>query len=219
MLAGVDEDDGRRLVDLRHSVQEPPGYATMSSGVRRWRARPQRGQPREGKTLASFTKIAVLGLGNVGGLAAELLAEAGLEVTGFDTRPITDELFPTAVADLGDRSAVSAALDGQEAVLSCLPYALNKGIASAAHDRGIHYFDLTEDVPTTKHIRTLAATAIGIMVPQCARSSTRRGDRDLRRLDYRQEGLPDRRSCAAAPARGRGQAGQARLEHLIFVSD
>jgi len=117
--------------------------------------------------LAPFTKIAVLGLGNVGRLAAELLAEAGLEVTGFDAQPITDEPFLTVLANLGDRSALSAALDGQEAVLSCLPYALNKGVASAAHDLGIHYFDLTEDVPTTKHIRSLAATAKGIMVPQC----------------------------------------------------
>ena len=60
-----------------------------------------------------------------------------------------------------------AALAGHEAVLSCLPYAFNKEVASAAHALGLHYFDLTEDVATTKHIRALAESAKGIMAPQC----------------------------------------------------
>ena len=54
-----------------------------------------------------------------------------------------------------------------QAVLSCLPYALNKGVSSAAHALGMHYFDLTEDVPTTRHIRELAKTSRGLMAPQC----------------------------------------------------
>ncbi len=52
-------------------------------------------------------------------------------------------------------------------MLSCLPYAFNKAVAAAAHALGIHYFDLTEDVPTTRHIRALAADAKGVMAPQC----------------------------------------------------
>ena len=59
------------------------------------------------------------------------------------------------------------ALGGQEAVLSCLPYAFNKAAASAAHALGMHYFDLTEDVSTTRHIRALAESAKGVMAPQC----------------------------------------------------
>ncbi len=113
----------------------------------------------------SFTKIAVLGLGKVGHLAAELLAQAGFEVTGVDARDVPGCPFPVKIADLtGDLGQVLA---GQEAVLSCLPYHLNKGVSSAAHHLGIHYFDLTEDVPTTKHIRELAKTAKGLMAPQC----------------------------------------------------
>ena len=113
----------------------------------------------------SFTKVTVLGLGKVGHLAAELLAEAGFEVTGVDARAVSGCPFPVKVADLtGDLDAV---LKGQEAVLSCLPYHLNKGVSSAAHRLGLHYFDLTEDVPTTKHIRELAETSKGIMAPQC----------------------------------------------------
>jgi saccharopine dehydrogenase-like NADP-dependent oxidoreductase len=112
-------------------------------------------------------KIAVLGLGKVGGVTAELLAGSGFEVTGIDIRAATDAPFPTRTADLGDAAAVEAALKGQDAVLSCLPFALNMGVSSAAHALGMHYFDLTEDVPTTRHIRELAKTSTGLMAPQC----------------------------------------------------
>lgn len=113
----------------------------------------------------SFDRIAVLGLGKVGHLAAELLAEAGFEVTGMDARNIEGAPFPTRQVDL--KNNLEQALQGQQAVLSCLPYHLNKGVSSAAHALGIHYFDLTEDVPTKKHIRELAKTAKGVMAPQC----------------------------------------------------
>lgn len=115
----------------------------------------------------SFQKIAVLGLGKVGHLAAELLAGAGFEVTGIDARAVAGAPFATRVADLTAVGGLQDLLRGQEAVLSCLPYSLNTAVASAAHALGIHYFDLTEDVPTTRHIRDLATTAKGIMAPQC----------------------------------------------------
>ena len=114
----------------------------------------------------SFSKVAVLGLGKVGHLAAELLIESGFEVTGIDARE-TNSTFPTKVIDLKDPAGLADALKGQEAVLSCLPYHLNIGISNVAHALGLHYFDLTEDVPTTKHIRELAKTSKGLMAPQC----------------------------------------------------
>jgi len=52
-------------------------------------------------------------------------------------------------------------------VLSCLPYHLNKQLAQAAQQAGLHYFDLTEDVPTTQTILELSQTAQAVMVPQC----------------------------------------------------
>jgi saccharopine dehydrogenase-like NADP-dependent oxidoreductase len=116
----------------------------------------------------SFKKIAVLGLGKVGALAATLLRESGFEVTGFDTRASKDKLpFPVETADLASGEVLKGAFACFEAVLSCLPYHLNKGVARAAHEAGIHYFDLTEDVPTTKAIIEMSATAKGIMAPQC----------------------------------------------------
>ncbi len=70
----------------------------------------------EGKPTA-FTTIAVFGLGKVGHLAAELLTEAGFEVTGFDARPIADAPFPVREVDFTDPGASLEALGGQEAAV------------------------------------------------------------------------------------------------------
>jgi len=115
----------------------------------------------------TFEKIAVLGLGKVGHLAAELLHGAGFKVTAIDARAIAGKDFIVQSIDIADASALRRALTGQQAVLSCLPYALNKSVSSIAHELGIHYFDLTEDVPTTNHIRELSTTSRGLMAPQC----------------------------------------------------
>ncbi|WP_299828214.1 saccharopine dehydrogenase C-terminal domain-containing protein [uncultured Roseobacter sp.] len=113
-------------------------------------------------------RIVVLGMGKVGTLAGELLHEAGFAVTGIDALGKSDDLpFETQICDLADPVQFSAALQGAEAVLSCLPYHLNTGIAEAAHAADLHYFDLTEDVPTTKAILELSKTSKGLMAPQC----------------------------------------------------
>jgi len=116
----------------------------------------------------SFNKIAVLGLGKVGKLAARLLLESGLEVTGIDAHtPSRSCPHPVVRADLADASELTHRLEPYDAVLSCLPYALNRQIATTAHGLGLHYFDLTEDVPTTQAIRELSETTSGVMAPQC----------------------------------------------------
>ena len=115
-----------------------------------------------------FKTISVLGLGKVGRLAASLLHEAGFEVTGHDVR-LPEEQLPFAVRDteLTYYDDLLGILQDTEAVLSCLPYHLNVKVARAAHDAGIHYFDLTEDVGTTEAIFELSKTSKGLMAPQC----------------------------------------------------
>lgn len=113
-----------------------------------------------------FSSIAVLGLGKVGHLAADLLVDSGFAVTGVDARP-NSLTVKCVAADLANEDGLTKLLAPFEAVLSCLPYALNKHIATAAHALGIHYFDLTEDVGTTTHIRKLSETSKGLMAPQC----------------------------------------------------
>jgi saccharopine dehydrogenase-like NADP-dependent oxidoreductase len=116
----------------------------------------------------SFTRVAVLGLGKVGWLAAHLLHDAGFEVLGLDVvSPKDTPPFAVRATDLADRVALAAELGTVDAVLSCLPYRLNVAVAETAHAAGIHYFDLTEDVPTTRRIIELGATSAGVMAPQC----------------------------------------------------
>ncbi|NNG05716.1 MAG: L-lysine dehydrogenase [Inquilinus sp.] len=116
----------------------------------------------------SFDRIAVLGLGKVGKLAALLLHEGGFAVVGIDVHTPREALpFPVDGTDVADPEALGRVFASVDAVLSCLPHNLNLDVAQAAHKAGIHYFDLTEDVPTTKAIIELAPNAKGLMAPQC----------------------------------------------------
>lgn len=111
--------------------------------------------------------IAVLGLGKVGSLAAILLRRAGLQVTGFDRAVKALHDIPVSSDDISSPDVLKTLCADHDAVLSCLPYHLNALVAAAAHQAGIHYFDLTEDVPTTGFIRDLSARGNSLMAPQC----------------------------------------------------
>jgi len=116
----------------------------------------------------TFKNIAVLGLGKVGTLAAKLLHEAGFNVTGFDINAPRESLpFTVDNVDVTSPEALATEFGKVDAILSCLPFKLNVGVASAAHKAGVHYFDLTEDVPTTEAIIELSKTSKGLMAPQC----------------------------------------------------
>lgn len=114
-------------------------------------------------------KVLVLGLGKVGTLVGVLLNHH-FEVTGLDRQAPHYEFelpFRVLQGDVTSEDFLTNILPQHDAVVSALPYFLNKPIAQAAHDHGMHYFDLTEDVPTTNFIRDLAKTSKGIMAPQC----------------------------------------------------
>jgi len=112
--------------------------------------------------------IAVCGLGRVGTVAARLLHQQGLRVVGVDVRRRAgDPAIEPVTADLESDDGLASALGNCDAVLSCLPYRLNRRLAVRAHALGIHYFDLTEDVATTRMVMELGATARGVMAPQC----------------------------------------------------
>ena len=115
----------------------------------------------------AIEKILVVGLGNVGSLVGTLLQRSGFEITGADARPVEALSFPSEVFDISDSAALSKALEGCQGVVSCLPYNFNLSVAQAAFERGVHYFDLTEDVPTTKAIIEMATDAKSVLAPQC----------------------------------------------------
>lgn len=110
--------------------------------------------------------VLVLGLGKVGSLVASLLHETGFAVTGADVNDVADLPFPAISLD-AKRPGDLTRMSGFDAVVSCLPYNFNIDIASKAHELGIHYFDLTEDVNTTKAIIQMSGSARALMAPQC----------------------------------------------------
>lgn len=113
--------------------------------------------------------IVTLGLGKVGTLVGVLLSKK-YNVTGIDKQKPHYEFdlpFKVVEGDVSDEGFMRKVLEGQDAVVSALPYFLNKPIAKIAHELGIHYFDLTEDVETTNYIRELSKTSKGVMAPQC----------------------------------------------------
>lgn len=114
---------------------------------------------------AKIDSILVLGLGRVGSLVATLLHETGFSVTGADMNDTAGMPFQVEKLDLKNPGD-SKIMNGFDAVVSCLPYHFNIGLAAAAHERGMHYFDLTEDVKTTKAIIKMGA-AQAVMAPQC----------------------------------------------------
>lgn len=118
--------------------------------------------------MRAFTSVRVCGLGKVGELVARLLHGDGFHVVGVD-RAIPDGLpFPAEAVDAADPHALRATLATSDAVVSCLPHRLSVGVAEAAADIGVHYFDLSEDVALSHRVEALAATvAKGAFVPGC----------------------------------------------------
>ena len=115
----------------------------------------------------SVARIAVLGLGNVGSLIADMLAERGFDVRGVDANSDRAANGRVVVLDVADPDAAESLFADVDAVISCLPYYLNIGIAAAAHSAGIHYLDLTEDVATSQVIQQLAESGSGAFIPHC----------------------------------------------------
>ena len=114
-------------------------------------------------------KILVLGLGKVGTLVAVLLSKK-YQVTGIDRNtPYYKFKLPFKVEEgnVTDSDYMNKMIAENDAIVSALPYFLNKEIATIAHKNGVHYFDLTEDVATTNYIRKLSKTSKAVMAPQC----------------------------------------------------
>jgi saccharopine dehydrogenase-like NADP-dependent oxidoreductase len=121
-------------------------------------------------------RVLILGAGKIGRAIAQLLARSGdyqLVIGDVDERALERmrdvPASTTRKLDVTDRSQVLAVMKGCWAVISACQYAVNPLIADAAREAGISYFDLTEDVETTRSVRESAqsATAGQVFMPQC----------------------------------------------------
>jgi saccharopine dehydrogenase-like NADP-dependent oxidoreductase len=118
-------------------------------------------------------KILLLGAGKIGAAITELLCASGdytLSVADRD-QALLDAVerhdIVREVADVHDGGTLRRLMQGNDAVISALPFYLNAAVAEAARDTGLHYFDLTEDVETTHKVKKIAEGADSAFMPQC----------------------------------------------------
>ncbi len=119
-------------------------------------------------------EIALFGAGKIGEAITLLLTASGryrvrvCDVDGERAKAVA-ALAPQTSAHtlkLGTPSAKDA-LKGCQAVLSALPYHLNPQVASLAAELGMHYFDLTEDVESTRQVIEISKGKKTAFMPQC----------------------------------------------------
>ncbi|WP_271424677.1 saccharopine dehydrogenase family protein [Aequorivita sinensis] len=111
--------------------------------------------------------IGVLGMGKVGSLVATLLSSK-FHVEGMDQYEAKEKFpFEIVKGDVSNDKNIRDFLKDKDAVVSCLPYFLNIKIAETAFDMGVHYFDLTEDVPTLNAILKMSENSNSVLAPQC----------------------------------------------------
>ena len=117
--------------------------------------------------------ILIVGAGKIGATIADMLHETGeYAVTVADRSAealgaVAERGTATLELDIADAVALQNALKGRYAVLSAAPYHLTGHVAQAARLADVHYFDLTEDVATTRMVKELAEGATTALVPQC----------------------------------------------------
>ena len=120
--------------------------------------------------------VLLLGAGKIGRAIAKLLGHCGdydVLVGDVDERALARvENLPnvtTRRVDVANQEDLRAAMAGRHSVLSACSFAVNPGIAYAALNTGLSYFDLTEDVATTRAVAGVAKQAKPgqIFMPQC----------------------------------------------------
>lgn len=119
------------------------------------------------------SKVVLAGAGKIGEAIVALLTQAGdFEITVLEQdaerlREFEGAGVRAVAGALGDEGELVKVLKGQDAVISACPYYLTPLVASAAREARVHYFDLTEDVASTRVVKKLADGAPTAFVPQC----------------------------------------------------
>jgi saccharopine dehydrogenase-like NADP-dependent oxidoreductase len=118
-------------------------------------------------------RIGVIGAGKIGGSIAALLETCGFcqEVCLADNRPLDGlQALPKSsnhVLDVKSATALEDFVRTCDAIVSAAPFYLNRRIAGVCAELDRSYFDLTEDVETTNHVRELSRGRQATFMPQC----------------------------------------------------
>ena len=156
-------------------------------------------------TSPSATKLTLVGAGKIGQAIVQLLSSAPeFDVTVIDRddaalAPLRARGVRAFETDITDPISLAANVDGQDMVMSAAPFHATSIIATAARNAGAHYFDLTEDVESTRVVKNLAIDATSALVPQCglapgfvsiAAAELARSFDDIRSISMRVGALP-----------------------------
>ncbi len=111
-----------------------------------------------GRAIASFLRST----GDFDVLVADADAEALAKLAGMV--PV-----PTVVCDASNEAQLRDLMQDRDSVLSALVFSVNPTVARIAVETQTSYFDLTEDVATTRAVRQLANQCRDgcILMPQC----------------------------------------------------
>jgi len=121
-------------------------------------------------------RVLLLGGGKIGRTIARFLAatrDYSVRVVDADARALDSVAdhprIERVLADATDRRALLRLMQQRDSVVSSLGYRFNPLVAECALESGLSYFDLTEDITTTRLVRELGERAQPgrVFVPQC----------------------------------------------------
>jgi saccharopine dehydrogenase-like NADP-dependent oxidoreductase len=127
----------------------------------------------------SKQSVLVLGAGKIGSLITVLLAgckdykvylgNLDLESANHLIESLKLHDVTAVKVDAQNQTQLASVITESKAtaVISSLPYYCNPLVADVAANTGVHYFDLTEDVTVTHHVREVSQDKSTVFMPQC----------------------------------------------------
>ena len=111
-------------------------------------------------------RVLLLGAGKIGRMITRLLSDTGdyqllVADANEDALKRLDgwERVETRTINADDAGELAAAMKDCDACISALSFYYNPLVAKTALENGVSYFDLTEDVETTRRVRECAKSA------------------------------------------------------------
>lgn len=118
-------------------------------------------------------KVIILGFGKIGCTIFDMLKSTSrYDISVGDQNETTlaeaaGKGAKTIKFNVSEHGSLTAALKGHDIIINALPHHFNLAVSTAAAENRVNYFDLSEDVASTRHIKLLASKAQSALMPQC----------------------------------------------------